>query len=251
MKRPATSCPGVPRRSFLTDTGMGFTGLALGAMLSRDGFAATPAAATLPSGLPHFRPRAKSVIWIFLSGGYSHVETFDPKPALNRYAGLSFDKTPLANPLKSDKHHKRFRSVPAQEVNVRDVYLNAGAGFMVVLSGEIMTMPGLPKVPASDNIDIDADGIRRDEPVVLAFDTIADRAPTATIAEPVQDESIVTVPPDTTLTLTKSPVLTFFSVRPPDQARNFTLVAPMAEPRSRIAATLVFLSQSFATAVLV
>jgi formate--tetrahydrofolate ligase len=42
--------------------------------------------------------------------------------------------------------------------NVRDVYLNAGAGFMVVLSGEIMTMPGLPKVPASDHIDIDENG---------------------------------------------------------------------------------------------
>jgi formate--tetrahydrofolate ligase len=41
---------------------------------------------------------------------------------------------------------------------MRDVYLNAGSGFMVVLSGEIMTMPGLPKVPASDYIDIDADG---------------------------------------------------------------------------------------------
>ena len=48
---------------------------------------------------------------------------------------------------------------PAPHVfSVRDVYLNAGAGFMVVLSGEIMTMPGLPKKPASDNIDIDADG---------------------------------------------------------------------------------------------
>jgi formate--tetrahydrofolate ligase len=41
--------------------------------------------------------------------------------------------------------------------NVRDVYLSAGAGFMVVLSGDIMTMPGLPKIPASDAIDIDAD----------------------------------------------------------------------------------------------
>ena len=47
---------------------------------------------------------------------------------------------------------------PGHVFNVRDVYLNAGAGFMVVLSGEIMTMPGLPKVPASDGIDIDADG---------------------------------------------------------------------------------------------
>jgi hypothetical protein len=62
------------------------------------------------------------VIWIFLSGGYSHVETFDPKPALNRYAGLTFDKTPLENPLKSPLHKKRFRSVAAEEINVRDVY---------------------------------------------------------------------------------------------------------------------------------
>jgi formate--tetrahydrofolate ligase len=51
------------------------------------------------------------------------------------------------------------RGAPTGHVfNVRDVYLNAGAEFMVVLSGEIMTMPGLPKKPASDNIDIDADG---------------------------------------------------------------------------------------------
>ncbi len=53
----------------------------------------------------------------------------------------------------------QLRGAPEGHVfNVRDVYLNAGAGFMVVLSGEIMTMPGLPKVPASDGIDIDADG---------------------------------------------------------------------------------------------
>ena len=53
----------------------------------------------------------------------------------------------------------QLRGAPEGHVfSVRDVYLNAGAGFMVVLSGEIMTMPGLPKVPASDNIDIDADG---------------------------------------------------------------------------------------------
>jgi formate--tetrahydrofolate ligase len=53
----------------------------------------------------------------------------------------------------------QLRGAPEGHVfNVRDVYLNAGAGFMVVLSGEIMTMPGLPKKPASDNIDIDADG---------------------------------------------------------------------------------------------
>jgi formate--tetrahydrofolate ligase len=53
----------------------------------------------------------------------------------------------------------KLRGAPEGHVfNVRDVYLSAGAGFMVVLSGDMMTMPGLPKIPASDNIDIDADG---------------------------------------------------------------------------------------------
>ena len=43
-------------------------------------------------------------------------------------------------------------------VTVRNVRLSAGAGFVVVLTGDIMTMPGLPKVPAAENIDLDEDG---------------------------------------------------------------------------------------------
>lgn len=42
---------------------------------------------------------------------------------------------------------------------VRDVQLYAGAGFVVVLAGDIMTMPGLPKAPAALNIDVDDDGV--------------------------------------------------------------------------------------------
>ena len=44
------------------------------------------------------------------------------------------------------------------KLNIRDVKLSAGAGFIVALSGTIMTMPGLPKKPAAVNIDVDADG---------------------------------------------------------------------------------------------
>lgn len=44
------------------------------------------------------------------------------------------------------------------DLNVRDVYVSAGAGFVVVLTGAIMTMPGLPKKPAADSIDVDGDG---------------------------------------------------------------------------------------------
>ena len=45
------------------------------------------------------------------------------------------------------------------EISVRDVYVSAGAGFVVVLTGTVMTMPGLPKKPAAFNIDVNEDGV--------------------------------------------------------------------------------------------
>lgn len=45
------------------------------------------------------------------------------------------------------------------EINIREVYLNAGAGFVVAVTGSIMTMPGLPKVPAANGIDVDSNGV--------------------------------------------------------------------------------------------
>ena len=74
------------RRAFLSDFGLGCTGMALGAMLAEDGIVKAETAGDVPSGIPHIKPRAKSVIWVFLSGGYSHMETFDPKPALDKYS---------------------------------------------------------------------------------------------------------------------------------------------------------------------
>jgi hypothetical protein len=89
-------CGGIHRRAFLADLGMGFTGLALAAMLHRDGWASEGRAAWgPPDGRPHFPPKAKSVIWLFMNGGVSHLETFDPKPALNRYAGVSIAESPF------------------------------------------------------------------------------------------------------------------------------------------------------------
>src|SRR5215472_10334433 len=68
-----------------------------------------------PDGRPHFTPRAKSVLWIFLSGGLSHLESFDPKPALNKYAGKTFAQTPHADPLRSPLFHQRSRAVVGGE----------------------------------------------------------------------------------------------------------------------------------------
>jgi hypothetical protein len=102
---PLHSNGGMHRRSFLADVGMGFTGLALGAMLARDGVlrADAPAAWQPPDGHPHFAPKAKNVIWLFMNGGVSHMESFDPKPELTKYAGKSIAETPYKSTQDPDK----------------------------------------------------------------------------------------------------------------------------------------------------
>src|SRR3954462_8235025 len=69
------------RREFLARAGMGMGALSLGAIAQAE------LASPLAPHAPHFAPRAKRVIHFFLNGGPSHVDTFDPKPALAKYAG--------------------------------------------------------------------------------------------------------------------------------------------------------------------
>lgn len=78
------------RRSLLQRSGMGFGALAFAGMMSDD--AARRGDAAAPEGgvgqrAPHFPPKVKRVIQFFLNGGPSHVDTFDPKPTLAKYAG--------------------------------------------------------------------------------------------------------------------------------------------------------------------
>lgn len=75
-------CPMVSRRGFLARTGLGLGGLLLGSGAGQAG-----ETSPLIARAPHFAPKAKRVIHFFLNGGPSHVDTFDPKPQLNRYAG--------------------------------------------------------------------------------------------------------------------------------------------------------------------
>ena len=105
----------IPRRNFLADVGMGFTGLALGAMLNREGIAraATTGAFQPPNGKPHFAPKAKRVIWLFMIGGVSHMDTFDPKPALNKYGGRFVEDTPYKDALDNPLVKKNLREVIA------------------------------------------------------------------------------------------------------------------------------------------
>src|SRR5689334_7396919 len=79
------------RREFLAASSFGFGSLALSFLLSRDLASAATISGqpvnTLAAKPPHFPAKAKRVIFIFLQGGPSQVDTFDPKPELNRLDG--------------------------------------------------------------------------------------------------------------------------------------------------------------------
>jgi hypothetical protein len=82
----------ISRRQILARMGGGFGLLGLAGVMSDGGLinkavAASSAVSPLAPKPPHFAPRAKHVIFLFMNGGPSHVDTFDPKPALQQYAG--------------------------------------------------------------------------------------------------------------------------------------------------------------------
>jgi len=114
-----------PRRTFLADLGLGFTGLALGAMLHRDRLATAQSPTDHdwrpPDGNPHFKPKAKSVIWLFMNGGVSHMESFDPKPMLTKYAGKTIAETPFAEAQAWSEWNRSKRLVSGDCIASRQV----------------------------------------------------------------------------------------------------------------------------------
>ena len=98
------------RRAFLQGTALGFGGLALNSMLRADeGWSP-------PTGLAHFAPKAKSVIWLFMRGGVSHMESFDPKPALDKFAGKTIAETPFKD-VQDPEKLKKVRVVVIGDAN--------------------------------------------------------------------------------------------------------------------------------------
>jgi hypothetical protein len=75
------------RREFVRDAFCGFGGLALASLLGEESARAAREASPFVPRPPHLPARAKSVIFLFMAGGPSHLETFDPKPLLNRLEG--------------------------------------------------------------------------------------------------------------------------------------------------------------------
>jgi Protein of unknown function (DUF1501) len=101
MNTPACS---LSRRDLLARSGLGFGALALGGLLRDAGLlAAAPIDPTKPLAprAPHFPAKAKRVIHIFANGGPSHVDTFDPKPLLAKYAGKPLPRENLRTERKT------------------------------------------------------------------------------------------------------------------------------------------------------
>jgi hypothetical protein len=117
------------RRELLTSSGMGFGSLALAAMLNRDGLALSDDAWSPPTGSPHFPPKVKRVIWLFMIGGTSHVESFDPKPMLDKYDGKSIEETPFKATLNSPHLKKNLREFLPGNHKVRPKIMKMQTGF--------------------------------------------------------------------------------------------------------------------------
>jgi hypothetical protein len=132
MTRIGTSC-GRTRREFLWEAGGGFAGTALTYLLARDGF--LPRASTgeltanpLAPRRSHFAARAKSCIFLFMYGGVSQVDTWDPKPELNRRNGepipnLSGDaQLSSRHPGRLLASTRRFTKWGQSGIEVSDLY---------------------------------------------------------------------------------------------------------------------------------
>src|SRR5262249_18247771 len=138
------------RRIFLSDLGMGFTGLALGAMLHRDS-RANGAPWSPPTGRPHFPPKAKSVIWLFMNGGLSHLESFDPKPMVTKYAGKTIAETPFADVQDPKKLSIERLVVPDANGNQRNTLYPLQVSFKKHRQSGIEASDWFPHI--SSNVD--------------------------------------------------------------------------------------------------
>ena len=117
------------RRDFLLRSGAGFGGLALGALMASE----SGAAESMVARSGHNRTPARSVIFLFMDGGPSHIDTFDPKPEVNRLAGKSLPEsierviTPMGvseNPLLPTR--RRWQRYGESGLPVSDWYPNVG-----------------------------------------------------------------------------------------------------------------------------
>ena len=124
--------PSLTRREALWKLGSGFGVVGLAGLLGGSGARADSSPALggpLASKAPHFAPRAKNLIFLFLNGGLSHVDTFDPKPALDKYHGQPF---PGGNPTTERSTGNlmrspfRFRKYGESGLEISEIFSHVG-----------------------------------------------------------------------------------------------------------------------------
>ena len=95
-------------------------------------------------------------------GGAGVTFTPEAKRQIRQLTALGFDKVPICiakTQYSFTDDPKKLGAPEGFKITVRSVKVSAGAGFIVVLTGDIMTMPGLPKVPSAEKIDVDENGV--------------------------------------------------------------------------------------------
>jgi hypothetical protein len=110
----------VPARRSSPTSGWASPASCSGRCCQRDGVARAsdaPVAHRLPDGNPHLAPRAKRVIFLFMVGGTSQMESFDPKPAITKYAGMSIEQTPYKHVLTNKFTSENVRVVIPDDAN--------------------------------------------------------------------------------------------------------------------------------------
>jgi Protein of unknown function (DUF1501) len=123
----------ITRREMLHRSGMGFGALGLASLLASDGLlTATPHANLSPLAprQPHFPGKAKRVVHLFMNGGPSHVDTFDPKPALARYAGQVLPRPNLRTERRTGAAFPtpyRFHKHGQSGIEVSDIFPNVAS----------------------------------------------------------------------------------------------------------------------------
>ncbi len=112
------------RRDLLTKTGTGLGMLALAGILADDAGAA-PALDPLAPKLPHFKAKAKHVVHLFMNGGPSQIDTFDPKPALDKYHGKPLPTSNLRTERKTGAAMRspfKFKKYGQSGIEVSDLF---------------------------------------------------------------------------------------------------------------------------------
>src|SRR6185437_11289977 len=127
---------GISRRELLRRSGMGFGMLGLAGLMSSEGLLSPGQAAAVTGYVnpmspkpPQFPVKAKAVIHIFANGGCSHVDTFDPKPALEKYAGKPLPSENLRTERKTGAAFPspyKFSKYGQSGIEVSEIFSHVG-----------------------------------------------------------------------------------------------------------------------------